>query len=131
MINDYPIKPNYLDTTKEPKGFDDLLDYSQRIVLWAFIQFWQSRENWKRFTHEEFIAFISNPQSEVNQAVRCGIVWFVEARLQSLLDCKEDENKVLTYEPTHFVISEYFHWNPARWTYKATPDAPNQVSCKP
>ena len=117
MNKNYPIKPRHLDTKEEPKGFENLLDYGQRGILWAFIQFCQSRGNWNPFTHEEFIAFISDPDSKVNTRVKCGVIWFVEDRLRSIFNYEkvgDGKDDVIKYTPTHFVISTYFLWNPLR-----------------
>jgi hypothetical protein len=113
VTEDYPIKPRHLDTSMEPKGFDLLLDYNDRMILWAFVQFWQSKSNWDPFTHEEFIAFISNYESKVNSSVRSGVILFVTATLKSILHYNEGGNGTTIYGPSHFVISTYFLWNPA------------------
>jgi hypothetical protein len=113
----YPIKPKHLDTSEEPKGFDALLDYGQCAILWAFIQFWQVRGNWESFTHDEFLAFLDDSQSKVNKTVRCGVIWFVEPTLTSILRCskkKAGDKEITVYEPSHFVISTYFLSNPSK-----------------
>lgn len=113
----YPIKPKDLDTSEEPKGFDNLLGYDQRIVLWAYVQFWQAKGNWDPFTFDEFLLFIDDPKSKVNGSIRSGVMWFMGDRLKSLLETREaEENKEKgkrTYAPSHFLISTYFLWNPA------------------
>jgi|CXWL01.1.fsa_nt_gi hypothetical protein len=117
MEEKYPIQPHHLDSSKEPKGFDNFLDYGQRVVLWAFIQFAQARGSWEPFTHEAFLSFMDNKDSKVNKAIKSGVIWFVEPRLRAIFNCvseMDDDKKVTTYTPTHFVISTYFLWNPAR-----------------
>ena len=113
MHPSYPIKPRHLDTEKEPIGFNDLLPYDQLIILWAFVQFWQHKGTWERLEHEEFIKWISNYDAKVNSAVKCGIIWFVQSELKSILKCTEDtDKKIFRYELTHYLVSTYFHWNP-------------------
>ncbi len=116
MNGNYPIKPKHVDTSREPKGFDSFLDYNQRIILWAMMQCWQYKGNWDAFTHEEFLSFIDNPVAGANEAVRLPIIRFVETRLKSLLrieKIRRDGKPTNSYAPTHFLISTYFHWNPA------------------
>ena len=114
MNTNYPIKPAHLDTKNESKGFDMLLEYDQRAILWAFMQLWKHKGNWDSFTHDEFIAFISDHQSEVNKTVRCGIIWFVQTPPKAIIRCTKDEGKkTVIYEPTHYAVSTYFHWNPS------------------
>lgn len=116
MLTDkYPIIPSDLDTTHEPNGFDVLLDHDQILILWAFIQFWQSRKNWKPFKLSEFIGFVRDPSSTVNESVKNGAMWFAEGRFLSLFDYNEDreQNQNSTFAPTHYLVSTYFHWNPA------------------
>jgi hypothetical protein len=119
MRNNYPIKPRDLDTSEIPKGFEVLLDYSDLVILWAFVQFWQARGDWKPFTHTEFLAFIGDPKSKVNKSINSGVIWFIGNRLRYLLNCSvsEDDQKVWSYGPSHFVISTYFHSNPAKRLY--------------
>ncbi|GEM_PF-3400281 len=115
--NKYPIKPRHVDTSKEPKGFDNLLGYDQIGILWSFFQFWQYKRNWEPFTHEQYIAFISDSGMMVNSTVRSGLILFIEPKLKSILDCAEiieKERKSWKYQPTHYLISTYFLWNPAQ-----------------
>jgi hypothetical protein len=120
-LKNYPIKPKDLDTSRAPMGFDILLgDYRQMILLWTFVQFWQTKGSWDPFTHEEFMSFIDDPRSKVNDAIKCGVMYFVEPRLTVLLNIikSEDGNKNPTYYPTHRMIAAYFLGNPAEHTLK-------------
>lgn len=115
----YPIKPGDIDTSKEPRGFDTLLDYGQRCMLWGFFQFWQAKGNWKPFTHEELQKFI--PQMEPNAYMTSAIIKFIEPRLESLLFVRKgdgENKKNQSYAPSHFLISTYFLWNPAEQVFK-------------
>lgn len=119
MNKKYPIKPRDIDVSKEPKGFDALLDYGQRCMLWGFFQVWHSKGNWEPITHGEYQDFI--PRMEPNTYMTCAIIKFVEDRLESLLDYRKgDKEKKIdsTYGPTHFLISTYFHWNPAERVFR-------------
>ena len=114
MDKKYPIKPVNLDTSKKPKGFDNLLDYDEIILLWSFVQFWQAKGEWCPFTHDEFQCFIDDDGSKVNDSIRVPIIRFVGKKLGALLDreINDDDKNKITYHPTHYLISTYFHWNP-------------------
>lgn len=116
MNRDYPIKPMDLDTSQEPKGFDSSISYAQIVILWGFFQFWQHKGNWDSFTHEEFLSFLDDPKSSANQSLRCGMIWFVEDSLITLIDYKRKglDDKNPSYSPTHKLISLYFQWNPTK-----------------
>ena len=111
MTKDYPILPQHLNTTRDPKGFDTLLNYDQRIILWAFIQFCQYKNSWQPFSLREFIAFISKKDSMVNSNIKSGVMFFVGTELRAILHSMGEGDDEI-YEPTHFVISTYFLWNP-------------------
>jgi hypothetical protein len=117
LSKNYPIKPKHLDMSKEPKGFDNLLNYGQRMMLWGMFQFCQAKGDWKSFTHEEFQSFLDDKQSVVNKYMTSAIMKFVEERLSSLLNFRKENRNgkdVMVYTPAHFLISTYFQWNPAQ-----------------
>lgn len=119
MSKKYPISPKDIDVSKEPKGFDTLLDYGQRCMLWGFFQVWHSKGNWDPITRGEYQGFIS--KMGPNTYMTCALLKWVGDRLESLLNyTKGDEEKgeESTYAPTHFLISTYFLWNPAERVFK-------------
>lgn len=109
----YPIQPKHLATQEEPKGFDVLLRRDQRMLLWAFVQFWQKKGNWGPFTMGQFLEFYDKAgPKEINESVKSGVGFFVESTLKALLEAKGEKDEQ-TYHATHFMISTYFQWNPA------------------
>jgi len=115
----YPIKPQDLDTSTEPKGFDSLLtgagQSGQITLLWTFMQLWQARCNWEAIRHDELLAFVDDKSVEIRGCVRSGVIRFIEPRLHALFVCTHTpDGRVLTYAPSHFLVSTYFLWNPAK-----------------
>lgn len=109
----YPIRPEHLSTKEEPKGFDTLLRWDQRMLLWAFVQFWQKKGNWGPFTMAEFLEFYDKAdRTQINTSVKSGIGFFVGSTLKALLEAKGEKDE-RTFHATHFMISTYFQWNPA------------------
>jgi hypothetical protein len=115
----YPIKPKDLHTKDEPKGFDALFDYCDRNLLWLFISFCQFKGNWSSFTDADFMDYLSKTAPK-NIKDRFMVGHFVGSVLAGLLDRSfvdkenHDYKKGYIYTPTHFIVSTYFIWNPAK-----------------
>ena len=112
----YPIKPKHLDTSERPKGFDNMLGYTQVTFLWCFMDLFKHRGNWNPFTVSDFENYCKGPGRNVVEK-RILILHFLGPTLAALLneapiDQKEPDIKI--YTPSHFLISTYFMWNPAR-----------------
>lgn len=61
----------------------------------------------------EFLEFYDNAgPKEIKGSIKSGMMYFVESALGALLEAKGEKHGE-TYHATHFMISTYFHWNPA------------------
>lgn len=111
----YPIKPRHLSTKEEPKGFDIMCDYGERMILWALVEYCQWRGNWESFTWDDFMKFFDNKDIKIKSPVRSGILYFSGPGVDYLFTrVLVGDDKVLTLTPTHFMISHYFLWNPVK-----------------
>lgn len=113
----YPIRPQDLDTFKEPVGFNHMFHtYSERIMLWGFMEFCQHKGNWDRFTMNEFLAYFDDRTAKMNAPLRTAVGTFVEGMIPALFCEHRDtvpNGTNHSYKPSHFVIATYFMHNPA------------------
>lgn len=110
----YPIQPRHLDTSDIPKGFDPMVDYGEKVILWALVQYCQYRKNWNSFTWNEFMSFVDDKSIKINGPIRSGGSFFTGPGVNFLFTKHEEENNVWTLTPTHYMISVYFLWNPIK-----------------
>lgn len=116
----YPIKPKHLDTSERPEGFGNILNYTQITLLWCVVDFCKHGQSWNPFTTNDFMAYINSREGQ-NSAQRIGsLLHFFEPILSALLSREyvdkenRDWKKGYIYTPTHFLITTYFMWNPAK-----------------
>lgn len=110
----YPIEPRHLDTTDIPKGFDSMLDYGEKVILWTLVQYCKHKKSWNSFTWDEFMKFVDDKNIKINGPIRSGVLFFTGLGLNFLFNKVLNSEGVLTVTPTHYLISTYFLWNPIK-----------------